>query len=201
MTRHAGQDGVTTGRSWALDEQRPHAVAATALAACAFSRVLMGPEDSTEEAEGPGGQEAGDSWWRRGGWASAFGNEPGRRRPAWADCLKSQGSYVQAGVQSLQRRARRRAGRAGREDANLALAEGGAVVDFVAARALAHGLSAAVDTVLLQEGHRQSVRSRCPGPAGADRVPIPATSVPSQISSSFAYMGLPLPGMQKGFTL
>lgn len=99
---------------------------------------------------------------------------------------------MQARVQPLQRRARRRAGRTGREDANLALAEGGAVVDFVAARALAHGLSAAVDTVLLQEGHRQSVRSRRPGPEGADRVPIPTTSVPSQISSFFAYMGLPL---------
>lgn len=42
----------------------------------------------------------------------------------------------------------------------LALAEGGAVVDFVAAGALAQGLPATVDAGLLQEGHERSVRGR-----------------------------------------
>lgn len=37
---------------------------------------------------------------------------------------------------------------------HLALAEGGAVVHFVAAGALAQGLPATVDTGLLQEGHK-----------------------------------------------
>ena len=39
----------------------------------------------------------------------------------------------------------------------LALAEGGAVVDLVAARALAHSLPAAVNAGLLQEGHNRPV--------------------------------------------
>lgn len=65
---------------------------------------------------------------------------------------------------------------------HLALAEGGAVVHFVAAGALAQGLAAAVDTALLQEEHRPvSVPPIRPHPRGA-QTHVPVTPTASSFS-------------------
>lgn len=73
----------------------------------------------------------------------------------------------------------------------LALAEGRAVVDFVAAGALAHGLPATVDAGLLQ-GHKSwslpgdtgDLRVGARVPQGSDMCPIPsAAAVPSPVTS------------------
>ena len=102
---------------------------------------------ATTHTAGPVTRRPGRGRWPRRGWAAGEQRlprpQPTAQEAAWGPCwgLGTRGTYLGP------------AGEAGRGGggAYLALAEGGAVVDLVAAGALAQGLAATVHAGLLQE--------------------------------------------------